>query len=857
MSESDSNASDRARRILQRLAETSDSLHESTTGSDHDQVAHRLEQIEQLFMLHGGERRGPSSPTPQQIVFEWGHLQALSVLSEGSFGQVFRAYDPILDRDVALKLLKADHNRPFQSQLFLQEARQLALVRHRNVLAVHGAAIHDHRAGLWTDLIEGHTAHDANYQSHWTALEPTLDLIESMALGLKAVHAAGLIHGDIKPSNIMRDQAESWILMDFGASQNLELMDLSPSMTSGTPLYMAPEVVLGDAPSIESDLYSLGATLYRIVIGHAPVEARDWHELRDLHRTGASQPSVRGRGLDRRIADLIDPLLAHAPNDRLSLDRLLQRIRLIREAPQRRFRRIAFGSIAAVLVLGMGLTSMGFYQANEARILAEREQQNTTAVNRFLQRMLLSPSSSGRARDMTVEDMLIQAAADTDQALSGQPEAMVVVRRVLADSFNVLRRPALAKQQISSALDTIEFHSLLLPEEQQYLQLEDIRALEIEHRHDESIRLAEAFVDQHRQTLGDDHHFIQLARNYQVTNLLTQSRFEEAEALMNEHFSQIPPPDTADTHFGYEMLQSWANVHRGLGRNEAALNSAQRSLEWLDQYPRARPINRAHAMTNLALSYWNISQFDEALAVLNELQPLQIRIFGEASSDFISTLTNRSAVQFDAGDPAGAAETLQRALNLIEAHPGLIDVPEQLNVQSNLANIHTANGQLVQAEQLMRETRARSIEVLGPLHQNVLILEYNLAELLSNQARYSESAVLAEATLERMREGFGNEHWLTLLGQDNLAVALTGLGQFDQAFVLHDQALQPLADQLGSEHPYVLIVERHRLATSLKADPARVDRTAIEALTARHETVLGEDHPDTEKSRQLIRLKHP
>jgi serine/threonine protein kinase len=179
-------ANDRARRILQRLAGSAESLDGLENVDKGVRLAEKLHQIEQLFLLHGGQRSGPAS---DDVLFEWGHLQVLESIGQGSFGEVYRAYDRALDREVALKLLKTDHDRPFQSQLFLHEGRQLAMVRHRNVLAVHGAAVHDGRPGLWTDLIDGETAQDDQYREHLSRPEAALAFIESMAQALQAVHA--------------------------------------------------------------------------------------------------------------------------------------------------------------------------------------------------------------------------------------------------------------------------------------------------------------------------------------------------------------------------------------------------------------------------------------------------------------------------------------------------------------------------------------------------------------------------------------------------------------------------------------------------------------------------------------------
>jgi serine/threonine protein kinase len=846
-------AGERARRILERLAGSTDSLEAAGGSLDETRLAERLHQIEQLFLLHGGERRLGSAPAADQILFEWGHLQVIERLGEGSFGEVYRAYDRTLDREVALKLLKTGEARPFQSQLFIHEARQLALVRHRNVLAVHGAAVHDGRPGLWTDLIDGRTAQDEACRESFERFGPVLELVESLALALQAVHAAGLVHGDVKPSNIMREASGEWVLMDFGASLDQRRAEGGPAMSSGTPLYMAPEVVLGEPPGADADLYSLGATLYRVLSGRAPVEAPDWPALQAFHQSGRRPAPAAGlAGLDRRVGQLIDGLMRPARDERWTLEEVLQRIRSIREAPQRRFRVTALTSIAALLVLGLTMTSVGFYRANEARLQAEREQRNTAAVNEFLQRALASPSTTGRVRDLTVEDMLLKAAADVTPALSDQIAARVVVHRVLAESFNTLRLPELAEEQIAIARDALAELEHPLPEIERGLTLQAARAAELSDRHEESIAIAEAFLAEHLEALGEDDWQIRWARLYQLTNRLSLSRYEEAEALLDAHFTDVPEPEGADRHFGYEILQTRANLYRMQGRYEEAVEAAVAALDWLDRYGQARPINRASALTNLALNYGHAGQPDRAIEVLEELLPLQARLFGEGSSEYVGNLVNISGLQREAGQLEASADSLTRARELIALFPHAVSGEQKLGVSMNLANVLNATGEQARGEALIRESIVQASELWSPEHVNVLKLEYNLAELMNQQERFAEARALAEATLAKKRRALGENHVFTLLTMDNLAVALGGLERGDEALRLHERAYDELQGQLGTAHPFTLLAGRHRAAALRSFSAEGLDAAEAAELLRLHEDALGAEHPDTLDARRLL-----
>jgi serine/threonine protein kinase len=222
----------------------------------------------------------------------WGPLRLLERIGMGGFGEVYRAYDGGLRREVALKLVRPDRMTDARAERsFLDEARRLARVRHPNVLVVHGADRHDGRLGLWTDLVRGETL-EALLQSHgpFSAEEATgigLDLCRALA----AVHAAGLIHRDVKTTNVMREQGGRIVLMDFGAMSELST-DPRPGDDpgAGTLLTMAPEQIRGEEVGVAADLYGLGVLLYRLVSGRFPMQAETPAEVRARRARGEFVP---------------------------------------------------------------------------------------------------------------------------------------------------------------------------------------------------------------------------------------------------------------------------------------------------------------------------------------------------------------------------------------------------------------------------------------------------------------------------------------------------------------------------------------------------------------------------------------
>jgi Tol biopolymer transport system component len=205
----------------------------------------------------------------------WGPFLVKETVGRGRFGIVYRAFDPVMAREVAVKLY-ADGELP-------AEPRLMARVRHPNVVTIHGAAIHDGRAGIWMELLAGRTL-AARLEADGPLPEDAVARIGvELCRALEAVHGAGLVHQDVKPRNVMEQPDGRIVLMDFGAGLPAPRDGASPCALSGTPLYMAPEVVLGRPPSPRSDVYSLGVLLYQLLTGTYPAYAADWKELSALH----------------------------------------------------------------------------------------------------------------------------------------------------------------------------------------------------------------------------------------------------------------------------------------------------------------------------------------------------------------------------------------------------------------------------------------------------------------------------------------------------------------------------------------------------------------------------------------------
>jgi serine/threonine protein kinase len=295
----------------------------SSLPSDSDrQLAEELAIVAQIAAGHRQlHQLLPIAPdTPASLVPDrarWGHLDLLNIVGRGSYGVVYRAWDTRLERLVALKLFHGASN----PDAVMEEGRMLARVRHENVVAVYGADVIDGVAGIWMELVHGRTLDNIVKSNGPLNAHDAAAVGIDIAKALGAVHAAGLLHCDVKAQNVVRESGGRVVLMDFGAGS------LAPEMrdedqrfdVAGTPRYMAPELFAAGATATRaSDIYSLGVLLYFAVSGKYPLAGNTLGELRRAHEAQQFHPLREVHGsLPRAFLDAVDKATERNPAQRL------------------------------------------------------------------------------------------------------------------------------------------------------------------------------------------------------------------------------------------------------------------------------------------------------------------------------------------------------------------------------------------------------------------------------------------------------------------------------------------------------------------------------------------------------------
>jgi serine/threonine protein kinase len=268
---------------------------------------------DELRMLEGFSRLNAEAP------LSWGPFTVISEIGRGSFGTVYRAIDPNLQLEVALKVIKSDNpDAPIDMARALDEGRHLAKVRNSHVVRVYHAERIDNEVGLSMELIKGRTldrlVREQGPYSAGEAMLIGLDLCKALA----AVHAAGVIHGDVKAHNVMREEGGRTVLMDFGAGKDVKRDQRPGGDFAGTPLYIAPEIFQGRSRTVTSDIYSLGVLLYYLVTGSYPVEGSTRTEIARRHDQREPRKPLRDvrADLPDGFIRVIDRALAEEPRER-------------------------------------------------------------------------------------------------------------------------------------------------------------------------------------------------------------------------------------------------------------------------------------------------------------------------------------------------------------------------------------------------------------------------------------------------------------------------------------------------------------------------------------------------------------
>lgn len=774
-----------------------------------------------------------------------GRYVVLEQVGAGGMGVVYGAYDPELDRKVALKVLRG-RGPDTAHQRLLREAQALARLDHPNVLTVHDVGLVEGQVFLATAYLEGVTL-DRWLQERERAVGEILEAFTQAGDGLVAAHDAGLIHRDFKPSNVMVTAEGRVLVLDFGLARSHDLDDLEnedggvavgrdltqAGALIGTPSFMAPEQMAGRTVDARADQFSFAIALFRALFGVPPFSLRpdavhagdlvDWTPVEMPRRPHVPTP-VR---LALRRALAIDP------EQRFPTMRPL--LSALRHDTTRRRRWAVVASVVTLAVAAAGWA--GYQRAAQVRpALCQGGPSKLDGVWNATRRDAMTASFLDTARPWaravwrTAESRL-----DTyGQAwLEAHHQACIATQRGEQSQELLDRRMACLDQRLQELRTVTDLFSNPVTEVLEsavdiatglspIAACEDAEALLRTAPPPEEVAAEVAAI---QQRLAEERvHF--LAGTYErgttrVVPLVAAARdsgyrpvIAEAELLLGRLHHARRQPEEAETHL-------LAAIDAGTwGRHDHVVAQAQ--------------IERIRVAANLR------SQFDDGRRFADDAEAL-LRGLGDPPALRLALLRGRSELLEELGEVDAARDAAEEALALAErAHSDALDIALIENLLGDLA---AREGALEAARQHHGRALSITIEELGPLHPNVAILHDRLGSS-AMQAGDLDAAIDHHRRALEIRELAGDENPQGLaLSLLHLGSAEIGRGRHEEAVAYHERARRAFEEALGPDHPYVAVTLINQAVS--RVEQQRYDEALKlyrEALAIR-EAVYGRDHP--------------
>jgi tetratricopeptide (TPR) repeat protein/predicted Ser/Thr protein kinase len=776
-------------------------------------------------------------PSQEASAVKIGRFTMLERIGSGGMGVVYAAYDSELDRKVAIKLLHTDKQAGSEGRSrLLREAQAMAKLAHPNVCTVHEVGTFEGRVYIAMEFIRGKTLGEWRKEKERTWRE-TLDVFLQAGRGLAAAHAAGVVHRDFKPDNVIVGDDDRVRVLDFGLARPAEVEDIERSYmlppsdagkkeldtpltltgaVLGTPAYMSPEQHEGKQADERSDQFSFCVALYEGLYGERPYAGETRPELVTSVLSGAVREAPRGTKVPTFLRKVVLRGLATKPGDRnASVQELL---RELQKDPARTKRRLMVAA-AAVAVVGLG--GWGIYSAQQASAL-----QCTGA-----------------------EDKLAGVWDDTRK--HQVREALLATGRPYAED---------TWTRVEKRLDTytqgwVQMHTdaceATYVRGEQSGQLLDLRMACLGSRLTDLRALVDVLAEADADVLDKS---IQAAANLKLLD-----RCADADALA----AAIPPPDDPEVAAKVEKQReklARAKALKDAGKYTEGLALAQEVLDTagtLDYLPlvaeaqlrvgvlQAEEVDFEASEKSLAEAYWIAlgAKHDEALAeaatqlvdvdVAREQPEAALRWgrharaaverVGLGGVEEARLLSNLGSMLAQQGEHDEARVHHDRALALFEKALGP-DHPEVARALLSGGGALRSADKRDEARAYFERAVAISEQASGPEHPDVGLGLTDLGSLLVEQGEHERACPYLERALAIYGKLLRPDHPRVLAALSFLAYALQEQGRFDEARERYERALAKLERTVGPDHPEVamaLLLASRALQREARYDEAR------------------------------------
>jgi serine/threonine protein kinase len=753
--------------------------------------------------LFGGD---PASATPlprpaaEGLAESIGPYRLVRKLGEGGMGAVYLAEqaEPVR-REVALKVIKPGLDSAEVIARFEAERQALALMDHPHIARVLDAGTTDaDRPFFVMELVRG-TPITHYCDEEQLPLRQRLELFVSVCSALQHAHQKGVIHRDVKPSNVLVACCEgrpAVKVIDFGVAkavaQPLTERTLITGLGAvvGTPEYMSPEQAELNNQDIDirSDVYALGVLLYELLTGTTPLTPRRRKQtplpelLRLIREEEPPRPSTR---------------LHESPDTHESISAR-------RRTESGKLSRLVRGELDWIVMRALEKDRARRYQTagDLARDIEHYLRDEPVEAG--------PPSASYRLRKFSWKHRRVLAAAACFLVLLLAGVAVSTwqaVRATLAEA-RAKQNEALALAEAEKARRKEAEATALLEFQGWLVKLARPEGVEGEAGPDagrlaEALSLGERSLRLLKAQLGPDHPdtvngMLRLALTYQDAGRLAEALPLYGEAVK---FQQARlGPDHPQTLLSMNCL---AVAHRLTGQMAEALKLHEEALKLQRKRPGPNHPQTLVTMNNLAAAYREVGRLDEALALHEEALKLQRANQGPDHPHTLASMNNLALVYREVGRVTEALALHEEVLRLQKARQGP-DHPRTLLSMNNLAVAYQDAGRGAEALALHEEALKFQKVRLGPKHPRTLLSMNNLAVAYQLTGRGAEALALHEEVLRLQKARLGPDHPHTLISMNNLAGAYREVGRFTEALTLHEEVVKLQKARLGPDHPRTL-----------------------------------------------------
>jgi tetratricopeptide (TPR) repeat protein/tRNA A-37 threonylcarbamoyl transferase component Bud32 len=779
--------------------------------------------------------------------------------ARGGLGEVFVAYDEELHREVALKEIRPGRADERESRTrFVLEAEITGNLEHPGVVPVYGLGYYgDGRPFYAMRFVQGDSLKAAIARFHEAdgpgrdpgeralALRGLLGRFIDVCDAIAYAHSRGVLHRDLKPGNIMLGKYGETLVVDWGLAKAAGQAEdgegdtaeraLRPPSASGsaptiagvalgTPGFMSPEQAAGELDGLgpRSDVYSLGATLYILLTGRAPLDDSDGDVEEVLRRVRAGEIAPP-RQVKREVPPALEAVclkaMALQPGDRYPSARALAEdiehwladepvsawrepwpVRARRWA--KRHRTAVAATMVALMVGVVGLAAVAGVQAqanvrlkrandktNAALADSEDSRKQAEAVSTFLVEAFRSPDPSQDGRQVKVADILDRASERLDKGFAGSQATLGAMLFSLAETYRglglydkavALHTRAIAVREVELGPNHIDTLT-----SRYYLGWTNLDA----GRPPEAIAMFESTLKRMESMLGSDDAVTLRCRGSLACAYYKAGRWNDAMALFESTVKRMESKLGSDDMVTLRCRNNLALMYADAGRLTEVIELRESTLRRMDSKLGPDHPDTLRTRSNLATAYWACGRFPEAIAHLEMTLRLREVKLGPDHLQTLDTRHNLAAAYSCVGRLTEAIDLYKETIGLCESKLKP-DHLHTLDCRSHLASAYAIAGRLTEAIPLFESTLKRMEATLYPDHPHLLEIRNSLASAYESLDRWTDAEHLYRETVALRRRSY-NAHF------PDLEEDLTAFGQFMLAQSRWSEAEELLRESLS------------------------------------------------------------